>query len=161
MMEIKNIRIEERLIHGQVVTVWRQALRPTRFIVIDDDVSTNDMQKQILKLACPVGTKLSIFSVDRAIQRLAENPYDGESVFILIKNPAQLKKLYDKGFEIKTVNVGNMSGKDGATEVKRGVCVTHEEAEIFRELHDKGVEFTALMVPNDPDVDFMKLIEKI
>ena len=54
-----------------------------------------------------------------------------------------------------------MSGKTGATQVKKAVSVTHEEAEMFREMHKKGIIFTALMIPNDPNVDFMSLIENI
>ncbi len=160
-MEIKNIRIEERLIHGQVATVWLAHLHPDRIIIIDDETSKNDLQKQMLKVACPMGTKLSIFGVDRAIERLAENPYGDESVFILFKNPTNLKAFVDKGYPIKEVNVGNMSGKTGATQVKKAVSVTHEEAEMFREMHKKGIIFTALMIPSDPNVDFMSLIENI
>lgn len=160
-MEIVNIRIEERLIHGQVATVWTQALKPNRIIVVDRDTSQNDLQKKVMRLACPQGVKLSIFSPKRAVERLAEEPYGEERVFMLLKNPANLKELFDLGFEIKTVNVGNMGGKPGAVEVKKGVCVTPEEASIFRELYAKGVRYTAKMVPSDPDVDFMSLIEKI
>ena len=117
-MEIKNVRIEERLIHGQVVTVWLSHLKPTRIIIIDNATSANELQKQALRMACPKGTKLSIFSVDRAIERLAEDPYPTESV-------------------------------------------THEEAEIFRELAAKGIAIEAKMVPNDPDVDFLDLIKNL
>lgn len=160
-MEILNARIEERLIHGQVVTVWVPYLRPSRIIVIDNDTSKNDFQKKALKMACPQGVKLSIFGVDRAIERLAENPYGDEKVFMLFKNPANVKEFIDKGYPLKEVNVGNMSGKDNTTQVKKAVSVSHEEAEMFREMNAKGVNFTALMVPTDPDVNFMELIANI
>lgn len=160
-MIIKNVRIEERLIHGQVVTVWLSELKVDRIIVIDDEASKNDMQKQMLKLACPTGIKLSIFGVDRAIERLSENPYDNESVFILFKNPDNLKRFVDQGYPIKEVNVGNMSGKDGATQVKKAVSVTHREALMFKEMNSNGIEFTAKMIPSDPNVDFMALIENV
>lgn len=160
-MKILNIRIEERLIHDQVATVWNHFLRPTRIIIIDQESSENEMQKKLLRLGCPQGVKLSIFSPKRAIERLAENPYPKESVFILFKNPANLKEFFDLGYKIEEVNVGNMGGKEGATEVKKGVCVTAKEAEIFRELHGKGVKFNAKMVPNDPDVDFIELIKNL
>ena len=160
-MEIKNVRIEERLIHGQVVTVWLSHLKPTRIIIIDNATSANELQKQALRMACPKGTKLSIFSVDRAIERLAEDPYPTESVFMLFKVPKNLKEFIDKGYDIKAINVGNMGGKEGATQVKKAVSVTHEEAEIFRELAAKGIAIEAKMVPNDPDVDFLDLIKNL
>lgn len=160
-MEILNIRIEERLIHGQVATVWNQFLKPNRIIVIDNEASQDELQKKLLKLGCPSGVKLSIFSPKRAVERLAENPYGDEKVFILFKNPENLKEFYDLGYPFTTVNVGNMGGKKDAVEVKKGVCVRPFEAEIFRELHNKGIKFTAKMVPADADVDFMALISKI
>lgn len=83
-MEILNIRIEERLIHGQVATVWNHFLKPNRIIIIDQESSENELQKKLLRLGCPHGVKLSIFSPKRAIERLAENPYPGEKVFCAI-----------------------------------------------------------------------------
>lgn len=160
-MEILNIRIEERLIHGQVATVWNHFLKPSRIIVIDQESSENELQKKLLRLGCPHGVKLSIFSPKRAIERLAENPYPGEKVFVLFKNPANLKEFYDLGYKFDEVNVGNMGGKPGATEVKKGVSVTKEEAEIFRELHAKGVKFNGQMVPTDPNIDFMELVKDL
>jgi len=160
-MEIRNIRIEERLIHGQVVIVWLSHLHPDRIIIIDNETSTNEMQKKLLRMVCPPGTNLSIFSVDRAIERLGENPYEGEGVFILFKDPENLKEFFDKGYPIQEVNVGNMGGKKNSVLVKKGVSVTSEQAQIFRDLCSKGVKFTAKMVPNDSEVDFMKLIENL
>lgn len=160
-MEILNIRIEERLIHGQVATVWNQFLKPNRIIVIDNDASKDELQKKLLKLGCPSGVKLSIFAPKRAVERLAENPYGDEKVFILFKDPANLKEFYDLGYSFHEVNVGNMGGKKGAVEVKKGVCVKPEEAEIFRKLFNSGVKFTAKMVPSDSDVDFMALIKNL
>ena len=160
-MEIKNIRIEERLIHGQVVVVWLSHLKPDRIIIIDNETSTNEMQKKLLRMVCPQGTSLSIFSVERAIERLGENPYEGEDVFVLFKDPENLKEFFDKGYPIHEVNVGNMGSKQNSVMVKKGVSVTPEQAQIFRDLCSKGVRFSAKMVPNDSEVDFMKLIENL
>lgn len=161
VMEILNVRIEERLIHGQIATVWNQFLKPNRIIIIDKEAAGSDMQKKLLKLACPQGVKLSIFAPQRAVERLQENPYGDEKVFILFKNPSNLKEFVDLGYTINKVNVGNMGGKQGAVEVKKAVCVTHEEAEIFRELNRKGIAFEAKMVPTDSEVDFLKLIKNV
>lgn len=80
---------------------------------------------------------------------------------MLFKNPANLKEFFDLGYKIEEVNVGNMGGKPGATEVKKGVSVTAEEAEIFREMYAKGVKFTGQMVPTDPDINFIDLIKDL
>lgn len=159
-MEIKDIRIEERLIHGQVVTRWLQALKPDRIIIVDDEVSKNDFQKQLLRMATPQGYSLSIFGVDRCIERLAENPYGDEAVFFLIKDVKTVNELYEKGFKMKRVNIGNIGGKEGKVLIKQGVSMSKEEIQLILELHDKGIEFSAKMVPDDSDIDIIALLKK-
>lgn len=158
-MIIKNVRIEERLIHGQVATVWLSHLSPDRIIIIDNETSTSDLQKKMLRIACPREIKLSIFSVARALEKLAEKPYEGEKVFILFKDPENLKEFIDGGFNLISVNVGNMAGKQGAKQIKKAVSVTENQYKIFMELAGKGLDFTAKMVPNDPDVNFLELLK--
>lgn len=159
-MIVKDIRVEERLIHGQVVTRWLQALKPDRIIVVDDEVSQSDFQKQMLKIATPQGYKLSIFGVDRCIERLAENPYGDEAVFFLIKDVDTVKRLLEKGMLIEKVNIGNIGGKEGKQLIKQGVSMSKEEMETVLQMYEKGVQFRGKMVPEDPDVDIIQLIRK-
>jgi len=77
MQEIVNIRIDERLIHGQVAAFWTNTLKATRIMVIDDSASRDDVQKMALKMACPAGVKLSILSIEKAVENLQANKYDG------------------------------------------------------------------------------------
>ncbi len=155
-MKIVNIRIDERLIHGQVAAVWTRTLSANRIMVIDNTVIKNDIQKSALKMACPQGCKLSILSVGKASENLRLEKYEGENVFIVVKSPATLKELYDSGFTFKEVNVGNMANKAGSRAVKNTVVsVTDEDAENFKYLAGKGVTFTSKQVPNDPAIDFI------
>lgn len=155
-MKIVNIRIDERLIHGQVAAVWTRTLSANRIMVIDNAVIKNDIQKSALKMACSQGCKLSILSVGKASENLRSEKYEGENVFIVVKSPATLKELYDSGFTFKEVNVGNMANKAGSHAVKNTVVsVTDEDVENFKYLAGKGVAFTSKQVPNDPAVDFI------
>ena len=160
-MKIVNVRVDERLIHGQIAAYWTTFLSAHRIIVIDDMASGNDIQKMALKMACPSSVKLSIFSVNRAIEKLAEKPYEGENVFIVVKNPKTLRDLHDKGLVLSPVNVGNMSGKHGSVSVRRTVSVLPPDVENFVYLIDKGVEFYAQMVPSDNPVDFAPLVKAV
>ena len=111
MMEIVNVRIDDRLIHGQVATVWSQVTRATRIMVVDDAVVKDPVNKEALKMACPSQCKLSILTVEKAAANLCAGKYEGERVFIVAKNPKTIRGIYEKGFHMEAVNVGNMGGK--------------------------------------------------
>ena len=160
MQEIVNIRIDERLIHGQVAAFWTNTLRATRIMVIDDLAAKDEVQKMALKMACPAGVKLSILPVERAVENLSANKYDGDRIFVVLKGPETCMKMWDLGLKFEEVNVGNMSSGIGTKQVKRSVNVNEEDVVNFRKLSGLGVRFTAQMVPNEDKIDFMPLIAK-
>lgn len=162
MANIINTRIDERLIHGQVAAFWTNSLNISRLMVIDDLAASDDIQKMALKMACPASVKLSILSVNRAVERLMDpTAYVDERLFIVIRGVETIKKLVELGAPIKTVTVGNMSNKVGSTRVYHTVCVTQEDIDIFNLLNAKGIKFIAQMVPSDEPEDFISLIKKL
>ena len=146
-MEIVNVRIDERLIHGQVAAVWTNTLNATRIMVIDDMAAKDEIQKIALKMACP--------------DRLKSEAYPTDRIFVVLKGPKTIKQVADAGYMFPVVNVGNMSNKHGSTQIKRSVSVTPEDVAAFRELNDRGVKFTAQMVPTEEKIDFMPLIKDL
>ena len=160
-MEIVNVRIDERLIHGQVAAVWTNTLNATRIMVIDDLAAKDDIQKMALKMACPSSVKLSILSAAKAADRLKNEAYPTDRVFVVLKGPKTVRAVADAGYQFPVVNVGNMSNKFGSTQVKRSVSVTAEDVEAFREMTDRGTKFTAQMVPTEDLIDFMPLIKEL
>ncbi len=111
-----------------------------------------------LKMATPGGVKLSILTVPTATKNLIEGKYEGENVFVIVRNPKTLREVYDAGYKMETVNVGNMSSKFGSVQVRRSVGVTPEDVKEFKTLLDHGVKITAQMIPDDEIVDFAPII---
>lgn len=155
-----NIRIDERLIHGQVATMWTNALHLTRLMVIGDDIVKNDIQKTALKTACPHGVHLSILTAKGAGRRINSGKYQGQTVLILVKNPGVLRELVDNGVKLPEINVGNMSTKANSRQVAKSVAVTEEDIENFKYLDQKGCYLYHQMVPAEEKEDFMKLLNK-
>ena len=160
MMEIVNVRIDDRLIHGQVATVWSQVTGATRIMVVDDQVVKDTINKEALKLACPKQCKLSILTVEKAAANLCAGKYQGERVFLVAKSPKTMRRLYDAGFHMDQVNVGNMGGKQNTRMLKKAVSVSEEDIADFLYLSQQGVTITAQMVPADDALDFIKLINE-
>lgn len=157
-MAIIHVRIDERLIHGQVATVWSNSLDVTRIMVVNDEASKDEIQKSVLKMATPPGIKLSVLTVADAAERIKAGKYDADRVFMIFKNPRDCLRLIEAGVNLPEINVGNMAHKEGATQVKKSVNVTKEDVEIFKKLDSMGIKMTARMIPDEPANNFMDLI---
>ncbi len=157
-MEIMNVRLDERLIHGQVATGWCRYFNVDRIVVCDNDVVKDKINKDGLKIACPQGVKLSIITTTRLIENLEVNKYQGEKLLILVKKPQTLCELYERGFQFSAVTVGNMGAKANSKMIKKAVSVTPEDEKEFQKLGSYGVKINGQMVPADPVVDILNLI---
>ena len=80
------VRVDDRLIHGQVVTQWVKVFKAQKIVVIDNNVAKDKMQKNILKFAAPPEMKVSIFSVDKAVEVWNKNQFGNMNVFALFKD---------------------------------------------------------------------------
>ena len=153
---IVNTRIDERLIHGQVAGIWSTSLSTQRIIVANDEAATDPLQKSSLRMAAPSSMRLSVLGVEAAAKNIQSGKYGKQRLFLLFKNPKDVLRFIEAQGPIKTVNVGNMSYKEGAREVTKSIQVLPEEEQIFETIASKGVTVTAQLVPNDPVVDFKK-----
>lgn len=151
-----HIRVDDRLIHGQVATRWSTGLRVNRIMVIDDAIASNDMEKSILRMAAPAGVNTSILGFDKAVANIQNGNYDGQRVMLIVKSPVTLVKMMEAGVSLLPVNIGNMSNRPGTTQYKKSVSMTGEERAAVDTLLKAGIPVTAQMVPDDPDVSIEK-----
>jgi PTS system mannose-specific IIB component len=153
---IVNTRIDERLIHGQVAGIWSTSLSTQRIIVANDEAAADPLQKSSLRMAAPSSMRLSVLPVKDAAENIRAGKYGKQRLFLLFKNPKDVLRFIEADGPIQTVNVGNMSYKEGAREVTKSIQVLPEEETIFETIASKGINVTAQLVPNDPSIDFMK-----
>ena len=151
-----HIRVDDRLIHGQVATRWSTGLRVNRIMVIDDTVAANDTEKAILRMAAPAGVNTSILGFDKAVANIQNGNYEGQRVMLIVKSPVTLVKMLEAGVELLPVNIGNLSNRPGTTQYKKSVSMTPEEKEAVDTLLKAGIHVTAQMVPDDPETEIQK-----
>lgn len=159
-MSITAVRIDGRLIHGQVANLWTTKLGINRIMVVDDGVTTNAIEKSGLKLATPAGVKLSILSIEKSAANILAGKYDSQRLLIIAKKPDRLLRLVELGVPIKKINVGNMSQSDDSKSITRSINVIEEDIENFKKLDENGVELVSQMVPNDREEKFMDLLKQ-
>lgn len=117
---IKAVRIDERLIHGQVAMTWTKSLNLTGLVVASDEAATNDIQKMTLKMAAPSNVKVIIKTVDDAIHLLKDPRAKDMRLMVLVPNVKDAVKVA-KAFptEIELMNVGNAGKMTPPSEDKK------------------------------------------
>ncbi len=160
-MGIIHVRIDDRLIHGQVAAFWCNTLKAQRIMVANDLVANDELQKSVLRMVAPPGVATSIITKARAAENINAGKYDSERVMLILKSPGDVLDLIKLGVEIKTINVGNMAHHDNTVQIKRSINVTQEDIENFKRLSEDGVTLTSIMVPDEPKTNLMDYIEKL
>lgn len=155
---LTHVRIDERLIHGQVASVWVNHLGCNRIMVADDEAVKSEMQIAALKLACPPGIKLSILSVNKAAANILAGKYDEDKVFLITRSITACKALIDAGVPIKAFNIGNLAHKVGQKKIKNSVSLSDQDISDINELLYKGVIIKAQMIPNESAADIKSFL---
>lgn len=157
-MAILNVRIDGRLIHGQVANLWTSYLDITRIMVVDDVAANNDIDKAGLRLACPAGVNLSVLTVEKAANNINEGRYDSQRLLLVTRDPQTLLRLVEQGVALTEINAGNMPKTEATRAIRKTVHVTDADVAVFKQLSAKGISLTAQLVPNEEKVDLMQLL---
>lgn len=144
-----NYRIDDRLIHGQVITAWTRYYKLEKIIIVDDQVASDPIQRQIINAVAPSNIAVDVLPVKDGYEAIVNASKAQTSTLMLVKGPEALSALIEMGIEIKKVIIGGMQFKNGRKQVTRTVSVTPEEAEEFWKLYDKDVELIVQLVPTD------------
>ena len=154
------VRVDDRLIHGQVVTQWVKVFKAQKIVVIDNNVAKDKMQKHILKFAAPADMKVSIFSVDKAVEVWNKNQFGNMNVFVLFKDVKQIAEMKDKGVKFDEITLGNMSITGDRKQIYKSTGFTKEEAQTLFDLGKDGVNLFFQTQPTDrkESIDVMKKV---
>lgn len=147
-MSIAHIRIDERLVHGQVASVWVNTIGANRIMVINDIANQDAFQKQMLRMATPSGISLSVLTVEKAIDRVKSGNYDNEKVLVILKDTETAVRLLENGFEMNSINIGNISNKGDGKEVFKGVFLSKDDTINLDKLIDNNIEITIQTIPS-------------
>ena len=160
-MGILLIRIDDRLIHGQVVAGWVKAIKANHIMVVNDKVAQDEMQKVLLSMAVPASLKLSVLSIADAAVELKKEIAENDRLIILLNSPADALALVEKQVPIKSINVGGIHYCEGKKQILKAVCVDMEDIESLYQLERKGIELEGRIVPTDERINIMDSVKKI
>ena len=147
-MSVELFRIDDRLIHGQVVVGWGQPLGIAFIVLVDDDVRASEWEQELYRMGVPPQVSVTFASVDEAAEKLGAWSADDRNGIVLtgdVETMARLAKGANGG--VTSVNVGGVHYREGRKERLRYVYLTDEEAATLRGMASSGAEVTAQDVP--------------
>ncbi|MBQ9941683.1 MAG: PTS sugar transporter subunit IIB [Christensenellaceae bacterium] len=159
MANISLVRIDERMIHGQVVAQWIRCIHCEKILLVDDGVYKDEFLTKVVKMACPSDIELEVATIDIAAKYLLDENADSKALMVLVRHPNTIEALVDKGVSIPKLNLGGMGLKAGRKRLYHNIAVSPEEAETFKRLAAKGVETTIQMTPSERVIDLMKKLK--
>jgi PTS system mannose-specific IIB component len=157
---ITHLRIDNRLIHGQVAVTWKNHIGADKIIVTNDKVAADPIQKMALPLAAR-GSTVLVLSVAECIQYAKDHP--NETMFVIAKYPSDALQILESGVEVKDVNVGNAAPINGTTYkmVDKSIAATAEDAVIYRKIAAmRGNKLISHLTPANEPRDFLKLLDE-
>ncbi len=155
-MSIALYRIDDRLVHGQVMTAWARIFNISKIIVVDDATAKNSFLCDVMKMAVPSGCSVEILTVADAVPVIQAGGA-GEKAIVLVKGPKTLQELHEQGIPMKEINVGNMGAGPGRKAVMRSTQLTKEEYDTLVRLAGKGIRVYFQMLPEAKSMELDKV----
>lgn len=159
MKNITLTRIDDRLIHGQVVAFWMKEFPINKILIIDDVLSKDIFMSRIYKAAAPAGAEVILLNRKDGLAFLQGEPEENESIFLIVKVPERLEELIDAGVKIPKIILGGMGARNERVTFNRNISSSKDESACFSRLLAKGAQIVYQMIPSDkpiPIQNFMK-----
>ncbi|ADE68621.1 MULTISPECIES: PTS system mannose/fructose/N-acetylgalactosamine-transporter subunit IIB [Priestia] len=157
-MKIVLARIDDRFIHGQVLTRWIKTNAADRIIIVSDEVAADEMRKTLILSVAPSNVKASAVSISKMTKAFHSPRYQDTTAMLLFENPADIVALVQAGVPIETVNVGGMRFANDRKQITKSVSVTEKDIDAFEKLQELGVKLELRQLPSDSSENFIQLL---
>jgi PTS system mannose-specific IIB component/fructoselysine and glucoselysine-specific PTS system IIB component len=144
---IEICRIDDRLIHGQVVVGWGQPLDVKFIVLVDDEVAASDWEQELYRLGVSSGMEVYFETVAGAADRFAAFTADPRVGLLLTKDIATMERLVERVSAIRAINLGGLHAGVGRRPKLRYVFLSPDEEQALRALAARGIAITAQDVP--------------
>ena len=159
-IDIGLARIDTRLLHGQVATSWTKSINPDRIIVVSDNVSKDELRKNMVMEAAPPGVKAHVVPIWKMKEIVDDPRFGATRVMLLFEKPQDVLQFLEIGGKLEKVNLGSMAYKKGDINLTNAVSMNKEDVECFDKILSYGVKIDVRKVPADKSENFDNLMKK-
>ena len=160
-MPLVLARIDDRLVHGQVVVGWGTQIHPDRIILCNDEIAASEWEREIYLAAeatAPYAVTVSVMTQNETLSLLSCSSIDKEKVILLVESPSEMLTLIKKGLKVNKVNIGGMHFKQGKRRLANFIFVDDSDVQSFEQLYTMNIELEGRDVPSSKKTDIAKLL---
>lgn len=156
---MKNLvlsRIDDRLIHGQVMTAWIKNKKAEQVVIVDDATANDEYMIEVLEMAIPEEIAIGIFDRDDGVTFFSQG-LDAPTI-LLVKGAEVLNYLVDHGIQIEEVDIGGMGARKDRTVLYKNISTSKDENEDFQKLVDKNINVFIQVMPQDKQINIKEFL---
>ncbi len=146
---IKLLRVDHRLVHGQVAISWSRAIGADCILVANDEVAKDEMRQSMLRLSKPQGMKLVIKSIEDSVKAIQSGVTDKYKLFIVVNNVQDVERLTEAITELKYVNLGVLPARNDTKALSKAINVTPKDIESLKRLIKRDIKVDIQQVPTE------------
>lgn len=156
-MSVALVRVDDRLIHGQVVVGWGQALDPGRLVLADDGVASREWEQDLYREGAPPEISVEFLTVEDAAAHVATWQQAAEKTIVLVGDVPSLVRLCDAAPQVRAVNLGGIHQSEGRKKYLPYLFLSDEELLQLADLAARGIEISAQDLPTAACVSFERI----
>jgi len=151
--QLALVRVDDRLIHGQVVVKWLRHLGCDQIWIVDDALADDRFMQNVFRLAAPAGVQVQVVAAYEGAHGIADALRRGKRVMVLVKTPQVAQKLLEQGLPFRELNVGGLAAGPATTRLYKSVSATDEQVASLLRIQQQGVRVFFQMVPEEPPAE--------
>ncbi|MCO7124960.1 PTS sugar transporter subunit IIB [Sporolactobacillus shoreicorticis] len=160
-MDVRLLRIDSRLLHGQVTTNWAKAVKVNRILIVSDRVAQDRTRKTLIIQAAPPGISTNVITVEKMIRLYHDPRFDVLKPMILVEDPVDARRVVEgSGIKIDSINIGAISFDNTRVMVTDAIAVNAADVEAFKWFHDRGIKLDVRKVSNDSSKNLWKSLSE-
>lgn len=161
MKGIKLVRIDFRLIHGQVITKWSNKVAANRIIVVNDELSQDEFMADIYVMAAPPGIEVEVLSEDDFIKSASIGKYENGNILVLFKNIRDTLNVVRKGIIFSVIQIGGLGGGTNKKSITKGIYVSGDDIKDLQEIQNANIEVSFQVTPEETRLSLEKALKKL
>lgn len=158
---ILKMRIDDRLLHGQIAYSWRSELGYEAIVIASDDAANDEIRKAAMKMSVPDGVRLAVRSIEEASKLVMNPKLEKMKVFLIVANPKDAYALYQTITERPSLNIGGMAKAEEKFSFSPAVYTSKEDIDYLDKINEMGIEIEVRQVPSESIKKYHTLRKKI
>lgn len=151
---ISLVRVDDRLLHGQIICSWVPYLNADSLLVASDEAAADSLSREIISSCGCEGCEVTVRGVSEAVTEVSGPNLGGKRVILIVADLKDAMRVYDGGVRFKALNIGNLHHMDGGRKLSPSVIIDSADEGILERFRSLGVDIDIRSVPTGPAVKY-------